>query len=230
MFLTDFFFPKFCLGCGRVGVYICLICRGKLAYLDRDSCFYCGKMSLFGLTHPGCQRKNGVDGSMAIFYYNNFLKKIIKNIKYRLVGGVWKELVLTIKPEQLLKINFYKKRPQNNNLFLQPIPLHPKRLRERGFNQATLITRFFQQFLALPTVEILQRIKETKPQAQISTQKNRRFNLKKAFSVNNRGAVVNHDFVLVDDLLTSGQTVESATSALKKAGAHRVFVLTLAKG
>lgn len=230
MFFIDLLFPKFCLGCGMVGGYICNRCRKKLIYIDKDRCFYCQKPSLFGLTHRRCQKKNGIDGFMTIFYYNNLLKKIIKAFKYRRAVAVWHEMSLLIEPEKLIKINFYKKLFGNEEVVFQPIPLHSKKLRERGFNQSLIIARFFQQFLDFPIVDSLKRIKETKPQAQIKKRQRRAANLKGAFGVKNRKIISDKRVILIDDLLTSGKTAAEAATTLKKAGAKAVYVLTLAKG
>jgi len=230
MFLADFLFPRFCLGCGRVGNYICLNCQQKLIYCQTDSCFYCQRPSRFGLTHPICQRYHGVDGFVSIFRYNNFLKKIIKSFKYRKAVLVWKELSLTIKPEKLSKLIFYKKLNHGKKFFLQPMPLHFKKLRTRGFNQAKVISEFFQGFLRLPIANDLVRIKETKPQAQIDQLKKRQMNVKGAFRIPTGKLVKNNNYIIIDDLLTSGKTSAEAARALKKEGANKVFILTLAKG
>jgi len=172
----------------------------------------------------------GIDGFMAILRYNDLLKKIIKSFKYRLATAVWDELSLSIRPEKLLKTNFFNRVIKNEKIFLQPIPLHPKKIRERGFNQALIIANFFQRYLSLLTTDTLIRTKETKPQASIKSKKKRRQNLRNAFAVKKKHSVINCTFVLIDDLLTSGMTAEAAAATLKKNGAKKVYVLSLAKG
>ena len=233
MFLKDLFFPKFCLGCGMVGSYICLRCQKKLVYLEKDGCLYCQRPSLYGLTHPNCRKQNGADGFMALFYYNNLLKNIVKSFKYRRALAVWKELCLLIKPDRLMKIVFYSKLIRENNnprLSMQPIPLYSKKQRERGFNQAKTISIFFQSFLNLPIVDQLTRVKETKPQAQIKQIKKRLTNIKDAFTVKRGKIIKNNSYIIIDDLLTTGNTAKEAATTLKMAGADKVFILTLAKG
>lgn len=222
----DLLFPKICLGCGYLGCYICPHCQKKLIYLATDRCLYCARKSLYGLTHPGCTRPNGVDGVMAIFHYNDFLKKIIKDIKYHLATAVWSELTLNIFPEALLKLAFYK--GQSNNLVIQPIPLHERRLRSRGFNQARLIADFFQKYICCPQSQILIRIKETPSQAMSENNKERFQNVRGAFSVD--GIIEGKKIILVDDVVTSGATVKEAVKVLKKAGVKTVFILALARG
>lgn len=230
MFFLDLFFPKFCFGCGMVGSYICLKCQKNLDYLKQNRCLYCQQPSLFGLTHSTCIEENGIDGSMAIFHYNNLLKKIVKNFKYRLAVAVWKEFCLLVSPERLSKINFYNRITKGQKTFLQPIPLHNKRLKERGFNQAQYVSIFFQRFINLPIADTLIRVKETKPQAQFYNQSLRLANMKNAFKIREGSNLRKTNFILIDDLLTSGNTVKAAAATLKQAGAGRIFVLTLAKG
>lgn len=228
MFLADLLFPKFCLGCGFLGAYICSNCQKKLNPIQKDSCLYCGKASLYGLTHPACRRDHGIDGYLSIFYYNNLLKSIIKSIKYRLATAVWKELCLVVEPDLLIKIKDYKKFI-NGQFYLVPIPLHPKRFRIRGFNQAKIIAQFFNRFLHEPTGEFLLRIKDTPSQAQLQNNKDRYVNMQGAFAVL-PNVVEDKDIVLVDDVVTTGSTLKEAARVLKREGARRVFALTLAKG
>ena len=226
MSILDVIFPKFCLGCGFLGQYLCQNCQKKLKYLNKDTCLYCGKGSYFGLTHPKCFQKNRLDGSLSLFYYNEFFKKILKNIKYRLALDVWEELKKIIPPNNIKKIDFFKK--LKKDFFIQPIPLHKSKLKERGFNQAQLIADYFNHYLNLSTIDALIRKKSTRSQAQTKTKQHRYRNLIGAFVV--KMPVKNKNFILVDDVITSGATVKEATRALKKAGAQQVFALTLAKG
>lgn len=226
MSILDVIFPKFCLGCGFLGQYLCQNCQKKLKYLNKDTCLYCEKNSYFGLTHPKCLKKNRLDGSLSLFYYNEFFKKIVKNIKYRLALDVWEELKKIIPPDRTEKINLFKK--LKKDFFIQPIPLHKERLKERGFNQAQLIADYFNHYLNLPTIDALVRKKSTVSQAQTKTKQLRYGNLMGAFVV--KTPVKNKNIILIDDVITSGATVKEATRALKKAGAQQVFCLTLAKG
>ena len=230
MFFTDLLFPKHCLGCGILGTYICPKCQRQLRYLDRGSCFYCKKASLYNLTHPNCLKNFNINGVTAIFYYNNFLKKIIKNIKYRLVIETWKDLTRTIEPEAVRQIGFYKR--MSKDFFLQPIPLSKRKIRERGFNQAFLITKFFQGFLDFPISDFLVRVKETLPQAELKTKKDRYNNLRGAFKIKptRHPAVAGSKIILVDDVITTGSTAREAAKMLKKAGAAKIYVLAIAKG
>ncbi|MBI5123405.1 ComF family protein [Candidatus Roizmanbacteria bacterium] len=228
MFLTDLLFPKFCLGCGYIGVYLCLSCQNKLKPVKQDVCLYCKKPSLFGLTHPSCQKKLNIDGLLILYYYNPILKKIIKNIKYRLAVQVWQEFYRIIKPEVIEKLGLYKK--LSSDFIIQPIPLTKNKYNERGFNQAKIISIFFQKFINYPIVDLLARKKETLSQAQLESLKKRYQNVRGAFQVIDKKYLNNKWVVLVDDVVTTGSTVKEAARVFKEAGAKKVYVLALAKG
>ncbi|MEK7097061.1 MAG: ComF family protein [Patescibacteria group bacterium] len=233
MFLTDLLFPKFCLGCGYIGVYLCSSCFKKLDLIKIDYCFYCKEPSLYGLTHNNCIRKLNVDGLLAIYHYNPVLKKIIKNIKYRLATEVWEDFYKIIIPGAIEKLGFYKRLSQD--FVIQPIPLSKMKYKERGFNQAKFISVFFQKFLHYPIVDLLIREKEISSQAQIKSRKARYLNTKGMFAVNSKCrdakfCVSNKNIILIDDVITSGSTVKEATKVLKEAGAKNVYALALAKG
>ncbi len=229
MFLNNLLFPKFCLGCGYLGSYICKKCQKNLYFVTNDKCVYCGRASLYGFTHPGCRRKNGLDGAMSIFYYNNLMKAVIKSIKYRFALEVWKEFCLVIKPEVLGKVGVFKTLKQVSPT-LEPIPLHPTRLRLRGFNQAKIIAEFFSQFLPFSLSSHLVRVKNTFPQARLEKPGDRFSNVRRAFRVNSSSRVKLNNVILVDDVVTSGSTLKEATRVLKESGAEGVFALTIAQG
>ena len=231
MFLIDLFFPKFCLGCGYIGVYVCSSCLKKLEPIKQDICFYCKKPSLFGLTHPNCSKTHNIDGLLTIYHYNPLLKKIIKNIKYRLATQVWQEFYKIVKPQVIAKLGFYKKFSQD--FVIQPIPLSKIKYNERGFNQASFISIFFQKFLHYPIVNLLIRKKETLVQARIKNKRGRYLNVRGAFVIkpNSRGLIYQTpNIIVIDDVVTSGSTVKEAAQVLKKAGVKSIYVLALAKG
>jgi len=225
MSFTDLFYPRTCVNCGYLGVYLCPECQKKLAYLPKQLCFYCGKPSLYGLTHPHCQRRYQIDGTLSIFYYNFLLKKIILQFKYRLVRLLFAEVFNSFNWfEQYI---FLKKLPKET--ILQPIPLHRKRLLARGFNQALILTQQFNAYLHFKIGDYLERQVNTEPQANIQDKIKRKSNLQQAFKMH---VPVAQDipFVLIDDVLTTGATLQSAAFQLKKAGVKKIYVLTVARG
>lgn len=190
---------------------------------------YCSRSSLYGLTHPACKRRYGIDGFMSIFHYNNLLKSIIKSIKYRYALDVWGEFCLIIEPESILKIASLKKLIKGP-IFLEPIPLHRSKLRRRGFNQAKIIAEYFSRKLSLPLTSYLVRTKDTESQAQLKKNSERFKNMQGAFDVDETKVVTDQNIIIVDDVVTTGSTVKEAARALKLGGAKRVFVLSVAHG
>jgi len=110
-----------------------------------------------------------------------------------------------------------------------PVPLHPKRRRERGFNQAALLSRDLSRLIAIPCCEnTLVRARDTAPQVGLSDSERFR-NVRQAFRCAHPGDVARKKVLMVDDVMTTGATVCSAGEALLDAGALRVSVLTLAR-
>jgi len=112
---------------------------------------------------------------------------------------------------------------------LIPVPLHPRRLRERGFNQALLLARVLKKrySMALAT-RILKRWRWTEPQVNLSG-KVRKKNVKGSFIISNPMAVKEKNILLLDDVYTTGATINESGRTLLKAGANEVYVLTLAR-
>jgi competence protein ComFC len=110
-----------------------------------------------------------------------------------------------------------------------PVPLHPRRLRWRGFNQSVLLAREVgRAYSTAMDPFVLARRRETPPQTQL-TEIERRRNMRGAFAVNPNRSVKNKSILLVDDVYTSGATVNECSRALRRAGAKQVYVLTLAR-
>ena len=116
-----------------------------------------------------------------------------------------------------------------NGEALTYVPLHPRRLRERGYNQSSLLTRELAKRIDLPVIEdCLIRVKQAKPQVRASDVRERRSNVADAFVCLDEG-VIGKRIILIDDVCTSGATLESCAAALKSKGAVSVWGLTLAR-
>ncbi|HIE52866.1 MAG TPA: ComF family protein, partial [Armatimonadetes bacterium] len=110
-----------------------------------------------------------------------------------------------------------------------PVPLHPSRQRERGFNQAALLARVVGEWLNRPVLEgVLERIRDTRPQVELSGRE-RRQNVRGAFQAREHPYLPGATALLVDDVYTTGATVRESAFALKRQGVKRVMVLTLAR-
>ena len=182
---------------------------------------------MYGLTHPNCKKKYGLDGVMSLFYYNNFLKKVIKAVKYRLASAVWDDFSRLIDPTSTLRFSTYIS--LSDQCVLTPIPLHTDRLKERGFNQAELICTWLGAYLHTPTRILISRQLHTHPQAQIHDNAQRHKNVHNAFRLLSK-ADIPTSVILVDDVITTGSTIIEATKVLKEAGVKKVFAITIARG
>jgi ComF family protein len=109
-----------------------------------------------------------------------------------------------------------------------PVPLHPKRKRERGFNQSELLARSLARHIAVPYGNVLLRVRSTLPQVGLADAQ-RRENVRKAFRCYKPQQVLKSRILLIDDVMTTGATVASAAQTLMEAGAWRVSVLTVAR-
>jgi len=126
--------------------------------------------------------------------------------------------------------NAQQRRPLNSASLIVPVPLHPERERERGFNQALLLARELARLSGLPLDEhsIVRRIHTERHRAGMDA-KARRQSVATAFTVRHPKLVAGQRVLLVDDVFTTGATVSACASALKEAGSERVFVLTIAR-
>lgn len=216
MNLLDVFFPKRCVNCGKIGKYFCAACRAKIRRIvdNERICPMCGRLAFEGKTHPRCRTKYGIDGLTSFFHYDGVVQKGIKAIKYRGVSDL---------AEEFVDLTSFKadSRFRGNDMILIPIPLHATRYRARGFNQAEVLGTY----LHIPMrTDILYRTKQTKSQAEMN-RKERLENMKNVFDIR----PISGNIVLFDDVFTTGATMRSAASVLKRAGAKRVWALTMAR-
>ena len=157
--------------------------------------------------------------------YNGLTKAIIHQFKYK------KWTKISSLAGRFLIHYFNRLGPLNfQNFSFAPIPLHPKKKKERGFNQSELLGKILAEKYNLPLLTgVLSRDKETKPQAGLKDWQVRRQNLQNAFSVALPDQIKNKNIILIDDIYTSGATAQDAARALRQAGAKKIIVLVFAK-
>jgi ComF family protein len=163
------------------------------------------------------------DAARAALVYEGATHDLIHAFKYRNKTHLRRPLaLLTVE----LLSDFVQTRSPD---LIVPVPLHVKRLRSRGFNQAVLLGELFADRWNIPLdCHNLRRIRWTEPQVNLSAG-NRRTNVKGAFSVHNPGQIEGRRVLLIDDVLTTGSTVDECAQILKKAGAVDVNVVTVAR-
>jgi ComF family protein len=226
-FLLDFFFPKFCFGCGREGSYLCPDCQSILEISQYQYCL-CQKPNRLptGGKCPKCRSKK-LDGLyFAIDYQNILIKKLIQGFKY---NPFIKELAGTLTSLIITHFQLLDNKPDFSNSILVPIPLNEKRLRWRGFNQAGEIAQGLAKFLKIPVARnCLTRIKNNHPQVKLAAEE-RKENIKDIFICQNQKEICGKKIFLVDDVYTTGATMEEAALILKKAGAKEVWGVVVAR-
>lgn len=227
--ILDVLYPKRCFACGKFGTYICMLCRKKILVLEKDVCPYCEKSSLLGWTHPRCQRDGGVDGLRSVYIYGFVIQKIIKSIKYRSIRGGIKEILKTFPKDKVTSITDYYQ--EMSDAVILPVPLHKNRIKMRGFNQSTEIARHLGPVIGIPIRQTLvQRTRETFPQAQLQSRQERFQNIRGAFSLNlPAGENAPPTVIIVDDVWTSGSTMKEIARVLKRNGVQKVLAFTIAR-
>lgn len=203
-------FPEKCVGCGIRGLLLCDECKKKIE----------------PATNPMCS------WIMSIFSYNDFrIKRLVRLLKYKNNRGVAdifapyiaSTLTEFLGEEQLLL--------GSRTIAIVPIPLSLKRMQKRGYNQAELLARKMVEQMTSKNIfletKLLKKIKETIPQAQIKHRGKRLQNLGNCF-VSTRKSEGNEVVILIDDVTTTGATVEAARRVLRTAGFRKIYALTLA--
>ena len=229
-FLLDVFFPRFCFGCNREGKWLCDDCLATLEIRNYVVCPICLKRTLDFKTCRSCQSKTILSGLFwALSYENLLVKKLIHRFKYEPFVRELKQPLSYIIISHLLLIEFFS---TNNpaDFILIPIPLHIKRKKWRGFDQTEEISKEISNYFGIPLLtNILIRKKETLPQVDLE-EKERKENIKGVFSLKNVQEIQGKKIFLVDDVYTTGATMEEATRVLKEVGAKEIWGVTVARG
>jgi ComF family protein len=152
--------------------------------------------------------------------------------------GALRESVLLLKHQphlaqhlEALLVAAALRKPLNASTRIIPVPLHPKRMKSRGFNQASIIAHALTKSLQLPLDEVsLCRVSGTEAYRAGLDAKGRRDTVAGAFQVRHPRLIEGEDVLLVDDVFTTGATVSACAEALSQVGAENVFVLTIARG
>lgn len=223
--MLDTLFPIHCLGCNKEGLFLCLDCQASLGRLQHQECIACRMPNFSGTTHAQCQETNTPTALVSAFdYHDPLLGQAIIWGKYKLLPDVYKILGALL--AQYLEQNCYHS--LITDAIICPIPLAKPRLRWRGFNQAEIIAWELALYFSRPMDRILQRIKNTKTQKDL-TKAERLANVAQSFIVMEEAALKNKNIVLVDDVITTGATLLEAVRLLKSAGADNVYCLTVAR-
>jgi ComF family protein len=237
--LVDWLYPPRCRACGNWihgpdSNYFCARCRPQIRLVSHPLCTICGRpfLDTSGEDHPCATcllRAPDYLWARAWACYpreellEHPLRQVVQKFKYGRKVSLGKPLgrLMARGCQSFLKECFVD--------VIIPVPLHPGRLRWRGFNQSLLLAQEIGRAYEVPVdAFILQRIRETQPQTQLSEEERRR-NVRGAFNVNPKKSIAEKSILLIDDVYTSGATVNECSRVLLRADAKEVFVLTLAR-
>ncbi len=212
--VLDILLPQKCIGCKKEGEILCENCITSL---------------------PRCTEYVGNDNFAVFSYKNKLTKDIIHSLKYKgrknlaeMLGRYLYDTVLEeISIEELMENDI-----ENQKIIIIPVPIHDKKLAKRGFNQSEEIAVSFFSLCGEDNFclksNALKRIKETDSQVSVMNREKRLKNLNDAFCVNEPQNIFGKTIILIDDVITTGATIEECRKTLKKEGAKRVLALSLA--
>ena len=228
-FIEDLIFPRRCVICDRPANRsfdgVCMECRSKILYIRVPFCMKCGKKLSREETEycDDCRRRKHffIQGK-ALYDYGGMADSIFR-FKYcgrqEYAAFYGKDLyeryaswLSAIKPDALV-----------------PVPIHPSRKRKRGYNQSELLARELSKHSGISVNDhLIIRIKKTLPQKEL-TQGERQNNLKKAFKICKNDVKLD-TIVIIDDIYTTGSTIDAMASLLLASGVQKIYFMTLAVG
>ena len=231
--MADAFYPRICPGCGelsdRPDRYLCWSCFSSIPLFTGSLCDCCGTLITAHVTHrficSACRvDPPAFDRARVAAHFTGLIRDQIHAFKYN--GALWLRRDFGDLLEGCLISHFD---PECVDAVL-PGPLHPARQRERTYNQAGILAEELARRIdrRLDTRSLI-RVKQTGTQTRLHA-KERRENMSHAFQVVRPEWVVGRTLLVVDDVMTTGATLDACAKELKKAGAVRVWVIALARG
>lgn len=230
----NFIYPRniYCILCNasieRDEEYsICKDCKEKLKFIYDRTCDRCGKpLDDLYIPHrcPECiDNFNYYTKAVSCIEYDELSKKIIYNLKY------YKKRYISYHVAEIIYDRLMESHIYDFDIII-PVPMHKAKEKERSFNQASLISKYIGYTTKIHVDdEVLIRAKKTITQNQL-TKEERRENLKDAFKITNEDKVKSKNILLIDDIFTTGATVNECSKVLLEAGALNIYVATLATG
>ncbi len=220
----DLLLPLHCLGCRREGGVLCASCIGNLRRLEPPFCDTCAQPNVSGecqwcLEHPAM-----IEGIRSPFLFEGPLREAVHRMKYR----GWRAAAPILGGLLAGYLEDHKIPAQSNGQVLVPVPLHPRRLRSRGYNQSHLLAKEAGKLLDMPVrQDLVKRATDSPPQVEARSREQRRANVAGSFDA--AAGVEGLSILLVDDVATTGSTIMACAAALKEAGAASVWGLVLAR-
>ena len=225
--IIDLIFPKICLGCncklGKQQTFLCAECETPLEFLTGNICEICG--SIKEINHcKTCETNTfSFDKACSVFHFNQIVQNLIHELKYSEMTKIAKYLG-GFAGEYLRKFEPFK-----NVDIIAPVPLHKVKKRARGFNQAEFLTKEIAEKMNWQHIpNLILRKKFTKTQTKLKRNQ-RQINVSDAFVLNSKFDVAQKNILIVDDVFTTGSTVNAISKLLKNNAVSKIYVLTIAR-
>jgi len=230
--LLELFYPSNCVGCGypqQAGILLCASCKATTPRIEAPFCSRCSRpfegMIDGDFECPNCEDLSpAYDCVVSKYQAKGVLRDLIHRFKYGrqyylrrvladyLLGAMGEVRILAIPPDCIV-----------------PVPLHPTRVRERGFNQAEALAEIVSKWVKIPIVHCIERRRYTQTQTRFDRTERMR-NLRNTFALRKNRDVRGKHSLLVDDILTTGSTLHECALVLRGAGAASVRAITVARG
>ena len=225
--ILDIFYPRCCPVCQKIlkdqRRMICPECEKKLRPIGHPRCYKCGKPIEEGEYCKDCQKHTHIfDQGRGIFVYDGIMRRSVTRYKYygcREYGDFYAKAMYR---------DAWKNLNQWKPDLIVPVPIHKSKERLRGFNQAAYLAERLSCYTGIPVdTDLVQKVVKTKSQKKLNAMQ-RRKNLEKAFLVtkNIRGK----DILVIDDVYTTGSTIDAMAGCLRKRGAKNIYFLTVCIG
>lgn len=222
---NDLLLPPHCVHCRSDESWFCQRCRQKISFIDHPICERCGTLVATDTPKDCHQCQNNrlqhITGiRSAAFFEDNPIRSAIHELKYRNHKAIAHELgkILT---------NSYRQYNLTADIII-PVPLHRSRLKQRGYNQSEMLAKPLGKALDLPVnTKALSRVRKTKSQMKLSAAE-RHENVVDAFSCSDT-KLAGQEILLIDDVCTTGSTLDACAAALKQNKVFSVWGLTIAK-
>jgi ComF family protein len=213
-----------CEICGREKFdedLLCEDCKKKLPYNNKYICFHCGRQTIAATEFCSTcgERLTALDRCRSVFVYKGIVTKLITRLKYNN-----KQYLVDFFVDKLAFLywqNYF------NADYITYVPMSEKAFLRRGYNQSKLLAEKVSKKTGVPLSDCVIKVKETKRQAKLN-RKDRLKNLEGAFRVVNKANVKDKTFVIIDDVTTTGATAQAVAERLKKAGAIKVYLISVA--
>ncbi len=230
---TDLVFPRSCVHCSDVieqsGYdFLCQACAREIFFSKPPACTICG-YPFFGQlagpkSCPHCAELNPTfEQGKTLFLAKGPARTLLHELKYRRGFYILKDLA-----RMVAAADHYKHYLIGAQLV--PVPLHPDKERDRGFNQSQEIAEMLGEIAEAPVSKILTRVQYTKTQTRLD-RKARHRNVKNAFALApNTHVIPDQTYILIDDVFTTGSTLNACANVLHQAGAEQIKVATIGHG